>query len=110
MNQQTPRLCHNSLFSLLYSFILIILLSSRFAWAQDSSENTNYSRSWTPEELHDIGTAASAEQLEYYIRQLVVLGHVTPYRIPFRTPEALAQLDVGLKLSLKKYQMIVVDA
>ena len=74
MNQQTPRLCHNSLFSLLYSFILIILLSSRFAWAQDSSENTNYSRSWTPEELHDIGTAASAEQLEYYIRQLAGFG------------------------------------
>ena len=74
MNQQTPRLCHNSLFSLLYSFILIILLSSGFAWAQDSSENTNYSRSWTPEELHDIGTAASAEQLEYYIRQLVGFG------------------------------------
>ena len=70
MNQQTPRICHNSLFSLLYSFILIILLSSCFAWAQDSSENTKYSRSWTPEELHDIGTAASAEQLEYYIRQL----------------------------------------
>ena len=74
MNQQTPRLCHNSLFSLLYSFILIILLSSRFAWAQDSSENTNYSRSWTLEELHDIGTAASAEQLEYYIRQLAGFG------------------------------------
>ena len=74
MNQQTPRICHNSLFSLLYSFILIILLSSRFAWAQDSSENTNYSRSWTPEELHDIGTAASAEQLEYYIRQLAGFG------------------------------------
>lgn len=74
MNQQTPRICHNSLFSLLYSFILIILLSSCFAWAQDSSENTNYSRSWTPEELHDIGTAASAEQLEYYIRQLVGFG------------------------------------
>ena len=74
MNQQTPRLCHNSLFSLLYSFILIILLSSRFAWAQDSSENTNYSRSWTPEELHEIGTAASAEQLEYYIRQLAGFG------------------------------------
>ena len=74
MNQQTPRLCHNSLFSLLYSFILIILLSSCFAWAQDSSENTNYSRSWTPEELHDIGTAASAEQLEYYIRQLAGFG------------------------------------
>ena len=74
MNQQTPRLCHNSLFSLLYSFILIILLSSCFAWAQDSSENTKYSRSWTPEELHDIGTAASAEQLEYYIRQLVGFG------------------------------------
>lgn len=74
MNQQPPRLCHNSLFSLLYSFILIILLSSRFAWAQDSSENTNYSRSWTPEELHDIGTAASAEQLEYYIRQLAGFG------------------------------------
>ena len=74
MNQQTPRLCYNSLFSLLYSFILIILLSSRFAWAQDSSENTNYSRSWTPEELHDIGTAASAEQLEYYIRQLAGFG------------------------------------
>ena len=74
MNQQTPRICHNSLFSLLYSFILIILLSSCFAWAQDSSENTNYSRSWTPEELHDIGTAASAEQLEYYIRQLAGFG------------------------------------
>lgn len=74
MNQQTPRICHNSLFSLLYSFILIILLSSCFAWAQDSSENTKYSRSWTPEELHDIGTAASAEQLEYYIRQLVGFG------------------------------------
>ena len=74
MNQQTPRLFHNSLFSLLYSFILIILLSSCFAWAQDSSENTNYSRSWTPEELHDIGTAASAEQLEYYIRQLAGFG------------------------------------
>ena len=74
MNQQTPRLCHNSFFSLLYSFILIILLSSCFAWAQDSSENTKYSRSWTPEELHDIGTAASAEQLEYYIRQLVGFG------------------------------------
>ncbi len=74
MNQQTPRLCHNSLFSLLYNFILIILLSSCFAWAQDSSENTNYSRSWTPEELHDIGTAASAEQLEYYIRQLAGFG------------------------------------
>ena len=74
MNQQTPRLFHNSLFSLLYSFILIILLSSCFAWAQDSSENTKYSRYWTPEELHDIGTAASAEQLEYYIRQLVGFG------------------------------------
>lgn len=74
MNQQTPRLCHNRLFSLLYSFILIILLSSCFAWAQDSSENTKYSRSWTPEELHDIGTAASAEQLEYYIRQLAGFG------------------------------------
>ena len=74
MNQQTPRICHNSLFSLLYSFILIILLSSCFAWAQDSSENTKYSRSWTPEELHDIGTAASAEQLEYYIRQLAGFG------------------------------------
>ena len=74
MNQQTPRLFHNSLFSLLYSFILIILLSSCFAWAQNSSENTKYSRSWTPEELHDIGTAASAEQLEYYIRQLVGFG------------------------------------
>lgn len=74
MNQQTPRLCHNSLFILLYNFILIILLSSCFAWAQDSSENTNYSRSWTPEELHDIGTAASAEQLEYYIRQLAGFG------------------------------------
>ena len=74
MNQQTPRLCHNSFFSLLYSFILIILLSSCFAWAQDSSENTNYSRSWTPEELHEIGTAASAEQLEYYIRQLAGFG------------------------------------
>ena len=74
MNQQTPRLYHNSLFSLLYSFILIILLSSCFAWAQDSSKNTNYSRSWTPEELHDIGTAASAEQLEYYIRQLAGFG------------------------------------
>ena len=74
MNQQTPRLFHNSLFSLLYSFILIILLSSCFTWAQDSSENTKYSRSWTPEELHDIGTAASAEQLEYYIRQLVGFG------------------------------------
>ena len=74
MNQQTPRLCYNSLFSLLYSFILIILLSSCFAWAQNSSENTKYSRSWTPEELHDIGTAASAEQLEYYIRQLVGFG------------------------------------
>ena len=74
MNQQNPRLCHNSLFSLLFSFILIILLSSCFAWAQDSSENTNYSRSWTPEELHDIGAAASAEQLEYYIRQLAGFG------------------------------------
>lgn len=74
MNQQTPRLCHNRLFSLLYSFILIILLSSCFAWAQVSSENTNYSRSWNPEELHDIGTAASAEQLEYYIRQLTGFG------------------------------------
>lgn len=74
MNQQTPRLCHNRLFSLLYSFILIILLSSCFAWAQVSSENTNYSRSWNPEELHDIGTAASAEQLEYYIRQLAGFG------------------------------------
>ena len=74
MNQQTPRLFHNSLFSLLYSFILIILLSSCFAWAQNSSENTKYSRSWTPEELHDIGTAASAEQLEYYIRQLAGFG------------------------------------
>lgn len=74
MNQQTPRLCHNRLFSLLYSFILIILLSSCFAWAQVSSENTNYSRSWNPEELHNIGTAASAEQLEYYIRQLAGFG------------------------------------
>ena len=74
MNQQTPRLYHNRLFSLLYSFILIILLSSCFAWAQVSSENTNYSRSWNPEELHDIGTAASAEQLEYYIRQLAGFG------------------------------------
>ena len=74
MNQQTPRLSHNRLFSLLYSFILIILLSSCFAWAQVSSENTNYSRSWNPEELHDIGTAASAEQLEYYIRQLAGFG------------------------------------
>ena len=74
MNQQTPRLCHNRLFSLLYSFILIILLSSCFAWAQVSSENTIYSRSWNPEELHDIGTAASAEQLEYYIRQLAGFG------------------------------------
>ena len=74
MNQQTPRLCHNRLFSLLYSFVLIILLSSCFAWAQVSSENTNYSRSWNPEELHDIGTAASAEQLEYYIRQLAGFG------------------------------------
>ena len=74
MNQQTPRLYHNRLFSLLYSFVLIILLSSCFAWAQVSSENTNYSRSWNPEELHDIGTAASAEQLEYYIRQLAGFG------------------------------------
>ena len=74
MNQQPPRLYHNRLFSLLYSFILIILLSSCFAWAQVSSENTNYSRSWNPEELHDIGTAASAEQLEYYIRQLAGFG------------------------------------
>ena len=74
INQQTLRLRYNSLLSLLYSFILIILLSSCFAWAQDSSENTNYSRSWTPEELHDIGTAAAAEQLEYYIRQLAGFG------------------------------------
>ena len=74
MNPQTPRLYHKRLFSLLYSFILIILLRSCFAWAHVSSENTNYSRSWNPEELHDIGTAASAEQLEYYIRQLAGFG------------------------------------
>tara|TARA_B100000575_G_C23143534_1_gene666586 strand:+ start:12982 stop:14415 length:1434 start_codon:yes stop_codon:yes gene_type:complete len=74
MNQQTAHLPHNSLFSLLYSFILINLLSSSFSWAQDSSGNTNHSKSWTPEELHTIGVAASAEQLEYYIQQLASFG------------------------------------
>ena len=51
-----------------------MLLSTSFVWAQEALKNTNHSGSWTPEELHTIGVAASAEQLEYYIRQLAGFG------------------------------------
>jgi Zn-dependent M28 family amino/carboxypeptidase len=74
MNQLIAFLRPSSLFNLLCSFILIILVSSSFSWAQDSSDNTTVSTSWTPEELHTVGTAASAQQLEYYIRQLADFG------------------------------------
>ena len=74
MNQPIAFLRPSSLFNLLCSFILIILVSSSFTWAQDSSNDTNVSTSWTPEELHTIGTAASAEQLEYYIQKLADFG------------------------------------
>ncbi len=74
MKQLIAFLSPSSLFNLLCSFILIILVSSSFTWAQDFSDNSNFSTSWTPEELHTIGTAASAEQLEYYIRQLADFG------------------------------------
>ena len=74
MNQLIAFLRPSSLFNLLCSFILIILVSSSFTWAQDSFDNTTVSTSWTPEELHTVGTAASAQQLEYYIRQLADFG------------------------------------
>ena len=74
MKQLIAFLRPSSLFNLFCSFILIILVSSSFTWAQDFSDNSNVSTSWTPEELHTIGTAASAEQLEYYIRQLAGFG------------------------------------
>ena len=74
MNQPIAPLRPNSLFSLFFSFILIMLFSTSFVWAQDASENTNHAGSWTPEELHTIGVAASADQLEYYISQLAGFG------------------------------------
>lgn len=74
MNEPIAPFRPNTLFSLFFSFILIMLLSTSFVWAQEASENTNHSGSWTPEELHTIGVAASAEQLEYYIRQLAGFG------------------------------------
>tara|TARA_Y200000002_G_scaffold32204_1_gene23750 strand:+ start:11128 stop:12561 length:1434 start_codon:yes stop_codon:yes gene_type:complete len=74
MNKLIAFLRPSSLSNMLYCFILIILVSSSFSWAQDSSDYTNVSTSWTSEELHTIGTAASAEQLEYYIRQLADFG------------------------------------
>ncbi len=70
MNQLIAQLRLSTFFSLL----LITLISSSFTWAQDSSDNTTVSTSWTPEELHTVGTAASAQQLEYYIRQLADFG------------------------------------
>lgn len=70
MNQLIAQLRLSTFFSLL----LITSISSGFTWAQDSSDNTNVSTSWTPEELHTVGTAASAEQLEHYIRQLAGFG------------------------------------
>ena len=74
MNQPIAPLRPNFLFSLFFSFILIMLVSASFVWAQDASENTNHAGSWTPEELHTIGVAASADQLEYYISQLAGFG------------------------------------
>ena len=74
MNQPIARLRPNSLFSLFFRFILIMLFSTSFVWAQEASENTNHAGSWTPEELHTIGVAASADQLEYYISQLAGFG------------------------------------
>lgn len=74
MNQPIASFRPNTLFSLFFSFILIMLLSTSFVWAQEALKNTNHSGSWTPEELHTIGVAASAEQLEYYIRQLAGFG------------------------------------
>ena len=73
MNQLIAFLRPSSLFNLLCSFILIILVSSSFTWAQDSFDNTTVSTSWTPEELHTVGTAASAQQLEYYIRHIPLI-------------------------------------
>ena len=79
MNQPIAPLRPNFLFSLFFSFILIMLVSASFVWAQDASENTNHAGSWTPEELHTIGVAASADQLEYYISQLA--GFVTRHTL-----------------------------
>ena len=85
-----------------------MLLSSRFGIKKLS--NTNHSRVLDSRGTSYDGVAASAEQLEYYIRQLAGLGHDTPCQIPFRTAEVLAQLSFRIKLSLNKYQMIVVAA
>lgn len=63
--------------SVMYSILLILTLfvtSHSRAIAQVSQNQNTEPTNWTPEELHTIGTAASADQLNYYVQTLADFG------------------------------------